>query len=400
MLWTKRGSEFDTEADIILTKFESTGKIAVFGGGILGKNLLPLLEAYRVFGGFIDNSFDKQQNGIEGKKVLSADKYISENPNAWIVIAATPEHTEEIAAQLENLGKKAGVDVWKYEEFMTKIFPILSFYYFKKLYVELAQICVTERCTLHCQKCAHACNYVSASANDMSIEDVKKSADYFFENIDFVKEFVLIGGEPLLYKELAEAIIYVGERYRKQILLFAVTTNGTIIPSERILELCRKYDVTIRVSDYSATLPGLKNKYELLYQKLQGVHTLVWNTDNIDSWYDYGFESVDHGNRPDVLMNVFEHCKTSCREIRGNRYYYCVMARSVAENMKKSSEAEDYFDLSGEVNKKHLFEFEMGCSEKGYLDMCRFCRGAEAVNHRIPAAIQERREKNAEKKRK
>lgn len=394
MQWTKQGREYDIEADSILRKYKSAKKIAVFGSGILGKNLAPLLESYHIFAGFIDNNSEKQQHGLEGKKVWHIDRYILDYPNNWIVIAATPEHTKEIAIQLEQLGKRKGEDVWEYEEFIQKIFPILSFYYFKKLYVELAQICVTERCTLRCQKCAHACNYVPISADDMPLEKVKRSADYFFKNVDFVKEFVLIGGEPLLYKELAKAIIYIGERYRKQMLLFVITTNGTILPSDDILELCKKYDITVRVSDYSTTLPKLKKRYELLYKKLEGMRALVWNTDDEDSWYDYGFESIDHGNEPKVLMNVFNQCKTPCREIRDNRYYYCVMARSVSENMKRYVGAEDYFDLSGEVDKKHLFEFEMGYSNKGYLDMCRFCRGAEAVNYRIPAAVQESREHN------
>lgn len=391
MQWTKPGHEYDIEADAILREYESKEKVAVFGGGILGRDLAPLLESYHIFGGFIDNDLDKQRNGIEGRKVWDVGGYVTENPNDWIVIAATPEHTEEIVMQLGRLGKKKGIDVWEYEEFTRKIFPILSFYYFKKLYVELAQICVTERCTLHCQKCAHACNYVPISADDMSLDEVKRSADCLFKNVDFVKEFVLIGGEPILYKELAEAIAYIGGRYRKQMLLFVITTNGTIIPDDALLGLCRQHDVTIRVSDYSAALPKLKRRYELLYKKLQGIHTLVWNTDGMDSWYDYGFECVDHGDEPKALRNVFECCKTPCREIRGDKYYYCVMARSVSENMKRFVGTDDYFALGGEVDKKRLFEFEMGCSDKGYLDMCRFCRGAEAVNHRIPAAVQEKR---------
>lgn len=397
MQWTKQGNEYDTESALVLQKYKSAGKIAVFGGGILGRGLAPLLDFYHVFGGFIDNNPDKQRRGIDEKKVWDADEYISQYPDDWIVIAATPEHTREIAIQLGKYGKKMRESVWEYVEFTRKIFPILSFYYFQKLYVELAQISVTERCTLRCQKCAHACNYVPISADDMPLKEVKRSADCFFKNVDLVKEFVLIGGEPFLYKGLEEAITYIGERYRGQILLFAVTTNGTIIPNDTILELCRKYDVTIRVSDYSVTLPKLKERYELLYKKLQGIHTLVWNTDDKESWYDYGFESVDHGNDPKVLTDVFGRCKTPCREIRGDKYYYCVMARSVAENMKRGVGTEDYFDLGGKVDRKHLFEFEMGYSNKGYLDMCRFCRGAEAVNYRIPAAIQEKRDDSKRK---
>ena len=42
------------------------------------------------------------------------------------------------------------------------------------------------------------------------------------------------------------------------------------------------------------------------------------------------------------------------------------MARSVAENTRRDIGDGDYFDLSKEVDKKQLFEFEMGYSEKGY----------------------------------
>lgn len=394
MRWTNHGKEFDIEADSILRKFESVEKIAIFGAGILGKELALVLESYHIFGGYIDNDVKKQGVCIEEKQVWKLEDYIFERPKDWIVIAATPEHTKEITAQLEVKGKKRKEDFWEYENFTKRVFPILSFYNFNKLYVELAQICVTERCTLKCKKCAHACNYVPMSAKDMPFDEMKRSADCFFENIDFVKEFVLIGGEPFLHKELADIIVYIGEAYRKQILRFVITTNGTIIPNDKILDLCKRYDVTIRISDYSITLPKLKMQYKLLQKKLQGINTIIWDTDDEASWFDYGFESVGRGDDPDVLVDVFNQCRTSCREIRKDKYYYCVMARSVAENTRRDIGDGDYFDLSKEVDKKQLFEFEMGYSEKGYLDMCRFCRGREAMNYRIPAAVQETRSDN------
>ena len=39
-------------------------------------------------------------------------------------------------------------------------------------------------------------------------------------------------------------------------------------------------------------------------------------------------------------------------------------------------------------DKKVVLEFQQGFSEKGYLDMCNHCNGADAVNHPIPCAEQ------------
>ena len=388
MRWTNHGKEFDIEADSILRKFESVEKIAIFGAGILGKELALVLESYHIFGGYIDNDVKKQGVCIEEKQVWKLEDYIFERPKDWIVIAATPEHTKEITAQLEVKGKKRKEDFWEYENFTKRVFPILSFYNFNKLYVELAQICVTERCTLKCKKCAHACNYVPMSAKDMPFDEMKRSADCFFENIDFVKEFVLIGGEPFLHKELADIIVYIGEAYRKQILRFVITTNGTIIPNDKILDLCKRYDVTIRISDYSITLPKLKMQYKLLQKKLQGINTIIWDTDDEASWFDYGFEEIDRGVDVSLMIEAFDRCRTDCREIRGSRYYYCVMARSVPENMGWEIETDDYLELKDLKDKKVFFEYQQGFSEKGYMDLCRHCRGAEASQFLIPAAEQ------------
>ena len=146
--------------------------------------------------------------------------------------------------------------------------------------------------------------------------------------------------------------------------------------------------MTLRVSDYSDTLPHLKKNYDLLYQRFSKNKVIVWKTAGKDSWFDYGFGKIDRGNEKEKLIHVFEQCKTPCREIRGSKYYYCVMARSVSENLGMHVGKDDYIDLN-EINDRNLLlEFQMGFSDKGYLDMCRFCRGAEAKNYLIPAAEQ------------
>ena len=108
-------------------------------------------------------------------------------------------------------------------------------------------------------------------------------------------------------------------------------------------------------------------------------------------WMDYGFEYVDRHASEEELIQVFDACHTPCHEIRENRFYYCVMARSVSENLNMNVGKNDYLDLdelSGEEGKKKLLAYFLGYSDKGYLDMCNYCHGAECVNHTIPVAEQ------------
>ena len=223
----------------------------------------------------------------------------------------------------------------------------------------------------------------------MKLDMAKESADFFFRYVDVVNEFVLIGGEPFLYADLEELIDYIGRNYREKILTFAITTNGTIVPSDEIVELCKRYRVTVRVSDYTDTIPKLQPRYDLIYDKLSEIEIITWKTKKEDCWFDYGFEEVDRGEDVCQLIEVFDKCRIDCREIRGSRYYYCVMARTVPENMGWRIGAEDYLELKDLQDKKILFEYQQGFSGKGYVDLCRHCRGADAPQFLIAAAEQE-----------
>lgn len=389
MKWDKRGQELDEKEEVIVKKFADRKQIFLFGAGHRGAELRKILEHYCIFGGFIDNDPVKQENGYEGAKVYSLEEYQNQGFKSWIVITASDSNIDVIAKQLEKAVYKRGTNFWLYEEFIKDTFPVLSFYYFNKLFVYLAQISVTERCTLHCKKCAHACHKVAITADDMTLDMAKESADYFFQYVDVVNEFVLIGGEPFLYADLGELVDYIGRSYREKILTFAITTNGTILPSDEMVELCKKYRITVRVSDYSDTIPKLQPRYDLIYDKLSEVEVIVWKTKKEDCWFDYGFEEVDRGEDVCQLTATFDRCRTDCREIRGSRYYYCVMARTVPENMGWQIGTEDYLELKDLQDKKIFFEYQQGFSEKGYVDLCRHCRGAEAPQFLIPAAEQE-----------
>lgn len=391
MKWRNKGNELNYLGDKLVQGRPS--KIYLFGYGEIAKLYVKTLYENNYFTGIIDNDTEKQGKIVYEKQIISLNDFFKteKENNAIIVITASIINRRVIGEQLKDSGFVHGKDYFYYDEFFNRIFPILMMYQRDKSFVPLAQISLTERCTLKCKKCAHACYAVSNDAEDLSLSEVYKSADSFFSKVDYIQEFVLIGGEPLLYKELPEAIEYIGSTYRNQMNIFCITTNGTILPKEDVLELCKKYHVLFRISNYTKELPKLQKHYERLCSTLDshGIDYVLGKQET--EWMDYGFEDINRDCSEEELIKIFSSCNTPCREIRGNKYYYCVMARTVSENLGFDVGQDDYLDLdklTGKNYKKELLEFNLGYSEKGYLDMCRHCRGNDAKNYLIPVAEQ------------
>ncbi len=396
MKWNNKGHEFDSYYETICNGINLDYGVYCFGAGKIGADVFSIIKSFCNVEGFIDNDVTKIGGHYEGKPVVSIkEKRISGH---FILVTVENEHYGEIKEQLRDDGYIEGKDFSYWETFFEKMFPVVLNYQKGKTYVGLTQISVTERCTLKCSNCAHACNYVSITDNDLSIESIKRSADYFFSICDYVNTFVVIGGEPLLYKDLAEVIDYIGEKYRNRMHRFQISTNGTITPSEEIIEKSCKWNVYYLISNYCAQIPKLRAQYDKLLSKLDssGIKYALFPEDV--EWTDYGFKYVEREYNPQMLTRVFDLCHTECHEIRENKFYYCVMARSVNDNMKRGVGIDDYLDIGAmnpdsQIDKRIFMEYTLGYSDKGFLDMCRFCNGSERSRYIIPAAVQDVRNK-------
>ena len=391
MKWNNKSHEFDLVHERIRNSLILEKGVYCFGAGKIGSKFHNMIKSLCNIIGYIDNDKEKIGGFHDGKKVYSLDEILYDNP--YIVITVMPDKYSDIRYQLSSYGLIDEKNYTYWEQFLKNIFPIALNYQMGKNYVDMTQISVTERCTLSCINCAHACNYVSINDNDLPLDVVKKSADSFFSVCDYVNTFVLIGGEPLLYKDLASVIDYIGENYRERIYKIQITTNGTIIPTEEIIEKCIKWNVFFLISNYSSQIPKLELQYSKLTNllKTSGIEFALFPKET--EWTDYGFESVERDDNPIELIKVFDACHTECHEVRGEKFYFCVMARSVNENMNRGVGINDYLDLSklnpkSEEDKRIFMEYSLGFSINGYLEMCKYCNGAERVFYKIPAAVQ------------
>lgn len=389
MKWKNKGHEFDEFMTTFSEEFHK--KIYVFGAGQLGEQMARCLDTLGLLGGIIDNSEKRQGDYILDHLIISLENYLSVHKKPAIVIAVSDKYANEIAVQLERNHMVHGKDFFYNYEFRHKILPLIYGYYQNKIYMELAQITLTEKCSLKCKKCAHACYNVSSASKDLSYLEACQSADKFFSKVDYINELVLIGGEPLLYRDLAKVIIYIGERYREKIGTLSITTNGTIVPNEEVLKASSKYQVLFRISNYAKTLPRLYEIHKRLISTLETYQIEYYLAQEDGYWIDYGFDYLNKDMDEIELTKTFNRCLTPCREVRGNKLYFCVMARSVSDNLHFNEGQDDYLDLdqlNDDNYKKILLEFNLGYSEKGYLDMCHRCHGMDAVNYPIPIAEQ------------
>lgn len=373
MKWTHKGHQFDALGSQIL----KVKRIYIFGAGENGQYLYSQIKGMVEVCGFIDNDVKKQQGGYLGKPVCSLQQLSGSQQDFYIVVAASQVNTPCIVRQLEQAGYTLNVNLFVMKEYL----EIFMLYGSNKLYIDNCTISITQRCTLNCEKCSVLTPNLKAAAH-YDVDTVRKDADILFNAVDMVNVFGLLGGEPFLHPELYEIVDYIGSRYRKQINRFVITTNATILPSEKLLDLFVRDHITVVISDYTEALPNLKKAVAQFLNCIDcaGIDCEISKTDR---WIDFGYDWVNKNDTSEADMtNFFDRCKMPCRLMQNGTFYYCANSKfAINAEMNKQDPANTY-DLSGfdRKNKKTLFEFDSGYNDVGYINMCRKCNGYLSIN--------------------
>ena len=71
--------------------------------------------------------------------------------------------------------------------------------------VKHLDLVLTEKCSLKCKDCSNLMQYY-AKPVDEDFDQMMNGLDKFMNNVDFVNEVRLIGGEPLMYKRITEVL--------------------------------------------------------------------------------------------------------------------------------------------------------------------------------------------------
>ena len=381
MRWKNKGHEFDE----IGKRFEAINKIYIYGAGAGGGiDAAVLLKGIGADVVFVD------RNKAAQKKYLNIDVITHEqlemnNNNSIIVLSMGLFNTGLILKQLELKGYVYGKNLFDIKSFLGFYIYIIALYKYKKCIMLDGGVMAIYRCSLKCKNCMGGFPYMS-NPPQVSLAQFKKDADIYFNNIDYTLSFGLGGAEIMMCKNLDAYIEYVMENYAHQIWKFSFLTNGTILPAKNIIELLKRYQIDVVVSNYSS----VKN-WEDKFQKLKavmnenGVHV---RTIDYENWINMGW--TENTYKEDI-GDLFDICGMQCRVVHDGKLNYCIHGMTSNEAIFHADITDDEFDLlSNDSRKKYqLVEYHLGFNKNGDLKMCHYCNGYININHKTVSVAEQ-----------
>ena len=203
---------------------------------------------------------------------------------------------------------------------------------------------------------------------------LKSDVDLFFSHVDFVMQFHVSGGEPMLYQHTVDLIAYIDNNYRNRIGTMRTATNGTVVPSDEILEKLSKCRVEMVVDDYRDAVPQYREQFDTLIQKLEQ-YQIKYYINKVTSWVDLAPEKTDYSAlTEEELIHHRTECGQTWQELRDGKLYSCnYAAYATVAGIAGEQDLEESYDLrtNTEDKKKELIEFRLGYTNKGYTNFCR-----------------------------
>lgn len=353
MKWKHKGREFES----IGYQLKDKKTMIIYGAGDYAEDILNVYEGSECKDSWklwlVDRDEKKQQEGKRGYRVMSPEElWKKEKENYFVVICATPSGAAEIKkGLLEHEIKEE--DIYDYSYFLYTYLPIYFMYVKNKLFFTSENIIPSTVCDLNCRSCLNFNPYIKKHIVD-SLEEVKADIDAFFGQVDLIYRLQISGGEPFLYKELGHVLEYIYENYKDKVIRLETVTNGTIVPSDELCRILKKCKVTVFLDDYRKTLPNGEALYERVKNKLnQEEISVIYNY--AEKWIRmYSKNSSHEEDSEEKLESFYERCGNPWSTLRKKKITGCNYAHYAAKAGILPDDEDNYFVLTGEVDKKSI----------------------------------------------
>lgn len=362
-------------------------EIVLFGYGRQGRRLLNTLQQDFKVVAIVENDAQKAGITVNGIPVLFFGDAVEVLRKSKVIVTTAEYHYKEIKKQLMEIGLTEYKDFVMYQPFIMEWY----YKYKKKIYVTKTDVTVTSLCSLKCEKCTLFMPYWK-NKTSFDLRQLKADADSYFRCVDFVLDMNIVGGEPFLYKELDEILSWYGEYYRDKIGYLGIITNGTIIPKESTLEIIKKYNISVSISDYSEAVKN-KSHVDELCEVLEE-KKIEYVTNSKIQWFDFGFPQNKYCYEGDAAKVHMEHCNTICHCLNEGKLYYCATAWAAykAGLYPEGSGGIirlDEIDEKNLADRKRILDCCSGDVKGGFIDFCRVCGGYGDDNgNQVETAVQ------------
>ena len=169
----------------------------------------------------------------------------------------------------------------------------------KGFVVNSLDVVVTEKCSLKCKDCSNLMQYYQSPIT-VQEETLLQDLTDILDALEYVTELRFIGGEPLLFKGIYNAIAEICNF--KNFDELVVFTNGTIVPKDHQLEKLRDERIRFQISNYG----DLSRRTDQLVSALDE-HKIRFVNDRVTTWQDCArIEKVER--TLEDTASVFANC--------------------------------------------------------------------------------------------
>lgn len=253
-----------------------------------------------------------------------------------------------------------------------------------KLLSHWTNFVTTSKCNLNCKHCLNFNEYIT-NRRDVTFEEFKAHIDAVFSKFDYLYSMHLCGGEPQLVKELPRFIRYLKETYGKRIFEFFIITNGTIVPSAELFAELKSMNGFFLLDDYSDNVANTKIE---AIKNACDANGIGYVANKPDFWIDLDLETTDYINyAEEQLEQKKDNCNTFLHEFAGGKIYACFCEEYANRVGIGTPDPADCIDIA-KTPKMEILEFRQGYTRKGYVELCKHCRGIGPEAKKTAAAIQ------------
>lgn len=225
---------------------------------------------------FINNNIDELHNAIDGLPICSFEQFkkmYAKTVDAVVLAVRNGYSINCILKQLAEINdKKIGLMKLAAYDFGKKVEMINEansqiFWLDResKLLFPYFQIILIKTCNLNCKGCTHFANLFNKQIEEDNVYPIQN----YEKDLRILSQYVnvfrlrLLGGEPLLYPYLGEAIKIAKQNFPLSDI--RIVTNGLLIPqmSDELLSIIKENNIGIDISPYK---PTIKIKEKIIFK--------------------------------------------------------------------------------------------------------------------------------------
>lgn len=241
---------------------------------------------------------------------------------------------------------------------------------------------ITTKCTLSCKDCRALIPYVKERW-DVPLDELKEEMKVLFSNVDMIGSVEMIGGETLIYPNLAEAIEYASSF--DSVSSIRITTNCTVIPNDEVLKSLSNRKVIVQLSDY-----GILSQMAKLVEVLER-YNINFEIEKYELWEDCG-PVQDNQFSEEQIKDYFRVCTWSndhvklCYIVSHGKIWSCPRSARIFE--LGYSVEEDAIDISSITEKDEIRSVLLEISNRDRAKACNFCNIGDKNREPVIPALQ------------